>query len=228
MTAVHHHLGMIALLLSCAAGQTTAGAARVENVTTSRVGVDLRIEITLSAPVKPAVETAEHPNRILLDFPETTCTAETRNVFVNANGVRRVRTGQHSTTPLITRVVLDLDQVHPYVVTAEGNRVILTVPPITKSRSHGAPVAATSGDHNRSCSASVRKPPRQFSISPLTIRYRRPRRSRPDLLSSLLPTSRRSPPPLLQRNRWPSRRARKRLLPWLLRPYRPRLQSPAP
>ncbi len=137
---------MIALLLSCAVGQTTAGAARVENVTSSRVGVDLRIEITLSAPVKPAVETAEHPNRILLDFPETTCAAETRNVFVNANGVRRVRTGQHSTTPLITRVVLDLDQMHPYVVTVEGNRVILTVPPITKSRSHGAPVAATSGD----------------------------------------------------------------------------------
>jgi hypothetical protein len=146
MTAVHHHLGTIALLLSCAAGQTTAGTARVENVTTSRAGVDLRIEITLSAPVKPAVETAEHPNRILLDFPETTCTAETREVSVNANGVRRVRTGQHSASPLITRVVLDLDQVHPYVVTAEGNRVILTVAPAGKSRSQGAPVAATSGN----------------------------------------------------------------------------------
>ena len=146
MTAVHHHLGMITLLLSCAAGQTTAGTARVETVTTSRAGVDLRIEITLSAPVKPAVETAEHPSRILLDFPETTCTAETREVPVNANGVRRVRTGQHSTTPLITRVVLDLDQVHPYVVTAEGNRVILTGAPIGKSRSQGAPVAATSGN----------------------------------------------------------------------------------
>jgi len=146
MTAVHKHLGTIALLLSCAAGQTTAGAARVENVTTSRAGVDLRIEITLSAPVNPAVATAEHPNRILLDFPETSCTAETREVPVNANGVRRVRTGQHSTTPLITRVVLDLDQVHPYVVTAEGNRVILTVAPVAKSRSQGAPVAATSGN----------------------------------------------------------------------------------
>lgn len=134
------------LLLSCAAGQTVAGTARVQNVTTSRAGVDLRIEITLSAPVKPAVETAEHPNRILLDFPETTCTAETRQVSVNANGVRRVRTGQHSTAPLITRVVLDLDQVHPYVVTTEGNRVILTVAPVEKAHSQGAPVAATSGN----------------------------------------------------------------------------------
>ena len=146
MTAVYKHLGVCALLLSSAAGQIVAGAARVENVTTSRAGADLRIEITLTAPVKPAVETAEHPSRILLDFSETTCTDKTREVSVNANGVRRVRTGQHSTTPLVTRVVLDLDQVHPYNVSTEGNRVILTVAPVAKSRSQGAPVAATSGN----------------------------------------------------------------------------------
>src|SRR5271165_7428291 len=146
MTAVHKHLGMITLLLSCAAGQTVTGTARVEDVTTSRAGADLRIEITLSTPVKPAVETAEHPHRILLDFADTTCTDNTKEVFVNANGVRRVRTRQHSTTPLVTRVVLDLDQTHPYSVTTEGNRVILTVSPVEKARSQGAPVAATSGN----------------------------------------------------------------------------------
>ena len=136
------------LLLSCAAAQNTAGTAAVQNVTATRAGTDLRVEITLSTPIKPSVKTAENPTRILLDFPETTCNGTTKNVPVNANGVRRVRAGQHSRNPLVTRIVLDLDQTHPYVVTAEGNRVILTVGAVEKARaiSHGAPVAATSGN----------------------------------------------------------------------------------
>jgi len=148
MTAVQKHLGTVMLLLSCAAAQTTAGIAAVQNVTTTREGSDLRVEITLSAPVKPSVETAENPARILLDFPETTYSDKFKNLPVNVNGVRRVRAGAHSARPPVTRIVLDLDQMHPYVVTADGNRVILTVAPAEKARavSHGAPVAATSGN----------------------------------------------------------------------------------
>jgi hypothetical protein len=146
MMAVQKHLGTILLLLSCAAGQSAIAPATVQNVKTSRSGNDLRIEITLSAPVKPAVETAQNPDRILLDFPDTASGSNTKNISVNANGVRRIRTGQHSTSPLITRVVLDLDQVSPYVVTAEGNRIVLTVSAVQKAHSHGAPVAATSGN----------------------------------------------------------------------------------
>ncbi|HYM78615.1 MAG TPA: AMIN domain-containing protein [Candidatus Dormibacteraeota bacterium] len=140
------HLLIPMLLLSCAAAQNTASTVTVKNVTTAREGSDLRVEITLSAPVKPSVETAANPNRIVLDFPDTICYDNTKNVAVHVNGVRQVRTGQHSTAPYVTRVVLDLDQVHPYVVTAEGNRIILTVAPLEKARSHGAPVAATSGN----------------------------------------------------------------------------------
>ncbi len=136
------------LLLSCAAAQNTAGTATVQSVTAAREGSDLRVEVTLSSPVAPSVETAVHPDRILLDFPDTTCNDKIKNVAVNANGVQRVRTGQHSASPLITRVVLDLDQAHPYTLKTEGSRVVLTVGPAEKARnvSHGAPVAATSGN----------------------------------------------------------------------------------
>jgi len=136
------------LLLSCAAAQNTGGTVTVQQVTTARDGNNLRVEITLSAPVKPSVETAANPNRILLDFPDTICSDSTKNVAVHWNGVRQVRTGQHSTSPFVTRVVLDLDQTHPYVVTAEGNKIVLTVEGLEKGRvaSHGAPVAATSGN----------------------------------------------------------------------------------
>jgi len=136
------------LLLSCAAAQNTAGTATVQTVKATREGSDVRVEVTLSAPVKPSVDTANGPDRILLDLPDTACSDSTRNVTVNANGVRRVRTGQHSTTPLITRIVLDLDRAHPYTLTTEGNRVILTVSPAEEGRKvpSGAPVAATSGN----------------------------------------------------------------------------------
>lgn len=119
----------------------------VNSLTTSRAGGDLRVEIALSAAVNPSVETAAHPDRILIDLPETVCNEETKDVEVNANGVRRVRTSQHSRHPMITRVVLDLDQAHSYTLDTQGNRIILTVGPAENARkaSGGAPVAATSG-----------------------------------------------------------------------------------
>ena len=136
------------LLLSYAAAQNSAGVATVQRVTTTHQGSDLRVELTLSTPVKPSFETASNPDRILLDLPDTTSNDNLKSVAVNANGVRRVRTGQHSTSPLVTRVVLDLDQAHPYTVTMEGNRIVVTVGGVEKahSPSNGAPAAATSGN----------------------------------------------------------------------------------
>jgi hypothetical protein len=145
MTAAQKQLGIVVLLISCAVAQNPTPFT-VRKVTTSRQGSDLRIEITISAPVKPSVDTAVNPNRILLDFPNTICNNNTKGVSVHANGVRQVRTAQHSTTPYVTRVVLDLDEVRPYVVTAEGNSIILTVAGEEQHVSHGAPVAATSGN----------------------------------------------------------------------------------
>ncbi len=133
------------LLLSCAAAQN---AAKVQSITTSRDGSDLRVAITLDAAVRPSVQTAENPYRIILDFPDTTFSDNLKNVSVNLNGVRRIRTGQHSAAPLVTRVVVDLDQEHPYVVDAEGSQIVLRLGAVQKARSisHGAPTAASSGN----------------------------------------------------------------------------------
>jgi hypothetical protein len=145
MTSVQKHVGIAVLLLSCAMAQNPSPVS-VRSVTTSRQGSDLRIEITTTGPVKPSVDTAVNPNRLLLDFPNTVCNSGNKNVAVRANGVRQVRTAQHSTAPYVTRVVLDLDEVRPYVVTAEGTSIILTIAGEDKHVSHGAPVAATSGN----------------------------------------------------------------------------------
>ncbi len=144
MMAVQKHVGIVLLLVSCAAAQTVA---TVQTVTASRDGSDVRVEITLNSPIKPSVETAENPSRIVLDFPGTTFSEQAKNIPVNSNGIRRVRTGQHSATPLVTRVVVDLDQEHPYVVSAEGTHIVLTIGAVQKARSKspGAIPAASSG-----------------------------------------------------------------------------------
>ena len=97
------------LLLSCAIAQNSA-VTTIRSVTAARQGGNLRVEIMLSAPVKPSSETASNPDRILLDLPDTISNDNIKSVAVHANGVRRVRTGQHSTNPLVTRIVLDLDR----------------------------------------------------------------------------------------------------------------------
>jgi hypothetical protein len=137
---------VLLLFLSCVAAQTTAQTATVQDIAVTREGTDLRIEVKLSSPVTPSVETAIHPDRILLDFPDTTCETAKKEI-VNVDGVRRVRTAQHSTNPAITRVVLDLDRAHPYILKSEGNRVIVIVSPAVAAGEtrRGAPAAATSG-----------------------------------------------------------------------------------
>src|SRR5271165_1082906 len=148
MIGVQKNLTILLLSVSWAAAQNGAGTAFVQHVSAVPDGTDLRIEVTLNSSVSPSVETAVNPDRILIDLPETTCNACTQNVSVNSSGIRRVRTGQHSTRPMVTRIVVDLDQAHPYTMRTEGNRVILTVGPAENAhfQMHGAPVAATLGN----------------------------------------------------------------------------------
>lgn len=146
MKAVQKHLWVVLALASSSTAQSSTPAT-MQNLAVRREKTDLRVEITLSAPVSPSVDTAQNPNRILLDFPDTRPGSAAQTVSVNDSGVLRVRTGQHSTAPLVTRVVVDLDQVHLYSVKKEGNRVILSiVAPDKRAASRSVPVAATSGN----------------------------------------------------------------------------------
>ena len=147
MTAAQKHVAVLMLLLSCAVAQNAGGPATVQAVKVARAESDLRVEITLSSPVKASADEAVHPDRILVDLSgaicNDVCTETMRKIEVNSNGVRRVRTAQHSSSPPITRIVLDLDAAHPYTLKSEGNHIILTVSP--RSSSRGAVAQAVSG-----------------------------------------------------------------------------------
>ena len=137
------------LLLGLSAAVAQAGpASSVLHLAASAQGPDLVIDITLSSPAKASGDTALHPDRILVDLSGAVCTQSLEDIAINHDGVRRIRAAQHSTTPLVTRVVVDLDRARPYTVQSQGNHVILTISPTAEARtnvSHGAPAAAVSG-----------------------------------------------------------------------------------
>src|ERR1700730_7950350 len=143
--------GILLLLVSCAAAQIAApGRVMVRHLRVVRDSTNLRVEITLSGPIdaNANVTLAKNPDRLVLDLPNALSEAKQQQVSVNYKGVRRVRLGLNSANPPVTRVVVDLDQTHPYVLHSDGNRVVLIVSTASNAiagAGQGAQAAGASG-----------------------------------------------------------------------------------
>ena len=121
---------VLLLLGSLGAAQSTAGgAAEIEQLQVKREGTDVTIQVILTGAVKPAVETATNPDRLVLVLPGTLSDAKQKHFPLDANGVRGVRMGLNSANPPVTRVVVDLDSAHPYTLSTDGKSITLRVQP---------------------------------------------------------------------------------------------------
>ena len=144
---VQRQFALLLLLVSLAGGQS-AGVASLQDVQVTHAGKDVRIEITLDAVVKASVITAVHPDRLVLELPNTTL-SEQQRVPVYFDGVRVVRYALHQLSPPVTRLVVELDQAQPYALETNGTHIILTISPELDARANthrnGAPAAAASG-----------------------------------------------------------------------------------
>src|ERR1051325_10298100 len=144
MAAVVRQLVWLLLGVSCAVAQGAPATLREVKVTQTSKGV--QVDVSLSESVQPSLQTATHPDRLILDFPNTTAEAEQRRIPVNFNGIRAVRYSLNSAQPPINRVVVDLDNVHLYSVSRNGTSVSLKVVEITEAdRTHRVPAAAATG-----------------------------------------------------------------------------------
>src|SRR5437016_14599296 len=100
MTVVQKKIAIVLLLVSLAGAQNTVSVpARVQDVKVMRDGKDVRVDVTLSGPVKATVITAVHPDRLVLELPNTTSSARQEHIPVNFSGVRAVRYGLNSAKP---------------------------------------------------------------------------------------------------------------------------------
>src|SRR5579864_3845501 len=119
---------VLALSVSLGAAQSTAGgAAEVEQLQVRREGADVTIQVILTGTVKPSIETAINPDRLVLVLPGTLSDAKQKHFPLDANGVRGVRMGLNTANPPVTRLVVDLNEAHSYTLNAEGNTITLRV-----------------------------------------------------------------------------------------------------
>lgn len=119
---------VLLLLASLGAAQGTAGgAAEIEQLQVKREGADVTIQVILTSSVKPTVDTAVNPDRLVLVLPGTLSDAKQKHFPLDANGVRGVRVGLNSANPPVTRLVVDLNEAHSYTLNAEGNTITLRV-----------------------------------------------------------------------------------------------------
>ncbi len=121
-------IGLLLFLASlCAAQVSGGGAAEIRRVRVIEEGANIKIELTLSATVAPALTVTTDPDRLVVDLPGITAPAKQRRIGVNQNGVKGVRFGLNSADPLVTRLVVDLESGHPYLLASAGDTITLTV-----------------------------------------------------------------------------------------------------
>ena len=145
------HLGPYLVLLAVLPALADGGPVEIRKVEVFPAGGEVRVEITLSSAVTPAVETAQRPDRLILKLPGTVADEQQKRIAVRQFGVRSIRYGLNQAIPPETRLVVDLDQEHPYTISITGTstvgmKIILVVEaPLSVSARHrtGPAAAAT-------------------------------------------------------------------------------------
>ena len=116
-------------LLVLAALEMAAGQTAIKEIHVAPKGDQEVVSVRLSSSVVPGIIVAKDPDRLVLQFANTAVPQRQQLALVEQNGVRAVRIGLNKSDPPVTRVVVDLNQAHPYSVSMNGNTVTLTVLP---------------------------------------------------------------------------------------------------
>src|ERR1700681_3437820 len=123
-------LGALLLLAHVAFAQTATNipeAPVVTNISVSGQDAEVRIDVSATAVVDSAKVTAVYADRIALDLPGVVYNKSARRILVNKNGVRAVRIWQQEENPPLTRMLIELDRTVPYLLSSEGNSVVLRI-----------------------------------------------------------------------------------------------------
>src|SRR5882672_507516 len=123
-------LGALLLLAHVAFAQTATNipaAPTVTNMSISGQDTEVRIDVSATAAVTSAKVTAAYGDRISLDLPGVVYNMIPRRTLVDKNGVHAVRIWQQSENPPLTRMLIELDRTTPYLLSSEGNSVVLRI-----------------------------------------------------------------------------------------------------
>src|SRR6195256_5628567 len=123
-------LGALLLLAHVAFAQTATNipaAPTVTNMSVSGQDAEVRIDVSATAVVTSAKVTSAFGDRIALDLPGVVYNLPPRRILVDKNGVHAVRIWRQSENPPLTRMLIELDRTTPYLLSSEGNSVVLRI-----------------------------------------------------------------------------------------------------
>ena len=146
---VFAHLGVLLLLVSAPSAQGADGSARIQKLDVLEGQGEVRIEVTLTSPaVNPHVALARRPARLTLELLNTVPGEAARAVDFNQSGVKTVQVVPDGrAAPPLTRVIVGLNDIRPYGLSIDGNKIILTILPTEEASSgknHSVPAPAAS------------------------------------------------------------------------------------
>lgn len=103
------------------AGATT----RIGKISVARGGDGLNIEISGSGPMTARTMKLTHPDRIVVDIPNSELQGRAREIAVNSGDVKSVRVGRYQEGT--TRIVVDMAQLRDFQVAPEGNKLVVSM-----------------------------------------------------------------------------------------------------
>ena len=103
------------------AGATT----RIGKVSVARSGDGLNIEISGSGPMTARTMKLTHPDRIVVDIPNSELQGRAREIAVNSGDVKSVRVGRFQEGT--TRIVVDMAQLRDFQIAPEGNKLVVSM-----------------------------------------------------------------------------------------------------
>ena len=113
----------------------------ISDVQVVATGGKVSVNVELSESVTPTLTFGENPDRLIADFPNVSPRPWLQQTIpVGKNGIERVRIGLNHSSPPTTRVVLDLDSVHPVTVVASDRKVSLNILPALTVWAHAKAV----------------------------------------------------------------------------------------
>lgn len=128
MKPILKNLSGIAIFAALAA---LAGAQHSHGLSVGRVSIvgdsPFRLHIETSGPVTPQIQMLQGPDRLVIDLPNTAPGTGFHGLSVQRAGVRGVRTGVFSTSPLVARVVVDLTAPQWYQVAPDSSGLLVTL-----------------------------------------------------------------------------------------------------
>jgi type IV pilus assembly protein PilQ len=103
--------------------QKTVAATRIREISVAQGGDALNIEISGSGPMTAKTMKLTHPDRVVVDIPNSVLQGRAREIPVNSSDVKTVRAARYQEGT--TRVVVDMAQMRDFQVVPEGNKLVV-------------------------------------------------------------------------------------------------------